>query len=70
MVGLYPNALSDWGGKNAINILEDGEWWRLVTPIMLHAGIIHLLCNVAIQLETGTFFECKWGAKQLLAILE
>jgi membrane associated rhomboid family serine protease len=68
MVGPYPDALSEWGGKNAVNILDDGEWWRLLTPIMLHAGIIHLLCNVAVQLETGAFFEREWGSGPWLII--
>ena len=68
MVGPYPDALSDWGGKNAVNILDDGEWWRLVTPIMLHAGVIHLLCNVAVQLETGAFFEREWGSIKWLVV--
>ena len=62
MIGPYPDALSYWGGKNAVNIIDDKETWRLVTPIMLHAGIIHLLCNVAVQLETGAFFEREWGS--------
>lgn len=68
MIGPFPDALSDWGGKNAVNILEDGEWWRLMTPILLHAGVIHLLCNVAVQLETGAFFEREWGSAKWLAI--
>lgn len=68
MVGPYPDVLSDWGGKNAVFILEDGEWWRLFTPILLHAGVIHLLCNVAVQLETGAFFEREWGSATWLAI--
>jgi membrane associated rhomboid family serine protease len=68
MIGPYPDVLSDWGGKNAIDILDDGEWWRLITPILLHAGIIHLLCNVAVQLETGAFFEREWGSGKWLAI--
>ena len=68
MIGPYPDALSDWGGKNAVNILEDNEWWRLITPIMLHAGVIHLLCNIAVQLETGAFFEREWGSKNWLII--
>lgn len=66
--GPYPDALSEWGGKNSILILEDNEWWRLITPILLHAGVIHLLCNVAVQLETGLFFEKEWGSAKWLII--
>jgi membrane associated rhomboid family serine protease len=68
MIGPYPDALSYWGGKNAVNIIDDGEWWRLITPIMLHAGVIHLICNVAVQIETGAFFEREWGSTKWLII--
>jgi hypothetical protein len=65
---LFTDALSEWGGKNAVNILDDGEWWRLLTPILLHAGIIHLICNIAVQLETGAFFEREWGSTRWMII--
>jgi membrane associated rhomboid family serine protease len=68
MVGPYPDALSYWGAKNSVLIIDDGEAWRLLTPILLHAGIIHLLCNVAVQLETGAFFEREWGSGKWLLI--
>jgi len=68
MVGPYPDVLSEWGAKNTVLILEDGQWYRLISPILLHAGIIHLLCNVAVQLETGVFFEKEWGSARWLAI--
>ena len=68
MFGPYPDALSEWGGKNSILIVEDGEWWRLMTPILLHAGVIHLFCNVAVQLELGVFFEREWGSMTWLII--
>jgi len=62
MVGPYPDALSYWGGKNSWDILYEHEYWRLFSPIMLHAGIFHLICNVAVQLDTGAFFEREWGS--------
>lgn len=68
MFGPYPDALSEWGGKNSVLIVEDGEWWRLMTPMLLHAGVIHLFCNVAVQLELGVFFEREWGSMTWLII--
>jgi membrane associated rhomboid family serine protease len=68
MFGPYPDAFSEWGGKNSILIVDDGEWWRLLTPILLHAGLIHLFCNVAVQLELGVFFEREWGSMTWLII--
>eukprot|EP00533_Pseudo-nitzschia_delicatissima_P008511 CAMPEP_0116102140 /NCGR_PEP_ID=MMETSP0327-20121206/13187_1 /TAXON_ID=44447 /ORGANISM="Pseudo-nitzschia delicatissima, Strain B596" /LENGTH=353 /DNA_ID=CAMNT_0003594153 /DNA_START=131 /DNA_END=1192 /DNA_ORIENTATION=+ len=68
MVGPYPDALSEWGAKNTVLILEDNEWWRLITPILLHAGVIHLLCNVSVQIDTGAFFEREWGSFNWLVV--
>lgn len=68
MFGPYPDVLSEWGAKNTVLILEDKEWWRLLTPILLHAGVIHLLCNVAVQLETGVFYEKEWGSVRWLIV--
>lgn len=68
MFGPYPDALSEWGGKNSVLILEDAQWWRLLTPILLHAGVIHLLCNVAVQIEAGAFFEQEWGSFRWLVV--
>lgn len=68
MFGPYPDALSYWGGKNAYYILYENEWWRLFSPIMLHAGVLHLLCNVAVQLDSGAFWEREWGSVTWLII--
>ncbi|GKY97324.1 hypothetical protein MPSEU_000690800 [Mayamaea pseudoterrestris] len=62
MWGPYPSVLSEWGAKNTVLILDENEYYRLLTPILLHAGVIHLICNVAVQLETGVFFEKEWGS--------
>ena len=68
MLGPYPDALSQYGGKNSALILYEGEWWRLITPIQVHAGVIHLICNIAVQLDLGALFEKEWGSLRWLAI--
>mmetsp|Transcript_1914 Transcript_1914/g.4164 ORF Transcript_1914/g.4164 Transcript_1914/m.4164 type:complete len:321 (-) Transcript_1914:43-1005(-) len=61
MLGPYPDALDRFGAKNAVMIVDQGQRWRLLTPILLHAGFFHLLCNLTVQLEVGSFFEREWG---------
>jgi membrane associated rhomboid family serine protease len=68
MIGPFPDGLSEWGGKNSYLILDEGESYRLLTPIFLHAGVLHLIGNVAVQLETGLFFEKEWGTMRWLII--
>eukprot|EP00929_Paragymnodinium_shiwhaense_P114711 TRINITY_DN83197_c0_g1_i1.p1 TRINITY_DN83197_c0_g1~~TRINITY_DN83197_c0_g1_i1.p1 ORF type:complete len:445 (-),score=85.21 TRINITY_DN83197_c0_g1_i1:171-1505(-) len=50
-----------FGAKNAAKILYKHEWWRLVTPIFLHAGWLHLLGNFTIQLRSGVMLEVLFG---------
>lgn len=68
MVGPYPDTLSYWGAKNAALIIEDGEFWRLFSPILLHAGVIHLIGNISCQIDLGIFFEKEWGSLRWLTI--
>jgi membrane associated rhomboid family serine protease len=67
LIGAYPDAISDWGGKNPY-LLKNGQWWRLVTPAFLHVGILQFLVNAAVQLETCAFFEREWGSLRYLWI--
>mmetsp|Transcript_27481 Transcript_27481/g.72557 ORF Transcript_27481/g.72557 Transcript_27481/m.72557 type:complete len:342 (+) Transcript_27481:73-1098(+) len=55
------------GGKVASNIAA-GEYWRLITPIMLHAGIFHLVINVFTQCMFGIQLEREWGGSQIAII--
>ena len=63
MLGPYPETLENWGAKDTERIVHDGEWWRIFPcPVFLHAGLLHLLGNVSVQLTTGAFFEREWGS--------
>ena len=44
-----------------------GEWWRVVTAIFFHAGLLHLLFNMYALYVVGSILEEAWGATKLLA---
>ena len=61
MLGPWPTILNTLGAKNAALITYRGELWRLFTPMLLHAGVVHLFINVVIQLRVGVLLELQWG---------
>jgi rhomboid protease GluP len=38
--------LMHWGADNAGAVLQYGEWWRIVTAMFVHVGIVHLAFNM------------------------
>lgn len=48
--------------------LDHGQAWRLISAIFLHAGVLHILPNVAMQWFLGGALESVWGSK-LVAVL-
>lgn len=61
MYGPSAYTMVRYGAKVAVLIKYEGEWWRIITPIFLHAGIIHIISNVAIQLRVGGYLELVFG---------
>jgi rhomboid protease GluP len=45
-----------------------GEWWRLVTPIFLHAGILHFFFNSYLLIQLGPLVEELWGTARFWVI--
>ncbi|CAE8615221.1 unnamed protein product, partial [Polarella glacialis] len=43
--------------------LRQGQSWRLLTAVYLHAGLLHLLPNVVIQWFIGGAVEIAWGTR-------
>lgn len=48
--------------------ISDGEWWRLVTPMFLHAGLMHLLFNMFSLFIFGPELERVAGKARFLTI--
>jgi membrane associated rhomboid family serine protease len=67
-VGPFPDAFVEWGGKNAYLMTVQQQWWRLVSPSVLHVGILHLLANAFCQLEPIALFEREWGSFRWLVL--
>lgn len=59
---LTPSAASlfQWGGDFGPAVAT-GEWWRLVTYMFLHGGVVHLLGNTFALLYVGMFLEPMIG---------
>ena len=55
---LNPTALQlyQWGGNLRPAVMH-GEWWRLVTYMFLHGGVVHLLMNTFALLYIGMYLE-------------
>jgi len=49
--------------------IQQGELWRLVTPIFLHGSIVHLLCNMIMLHIFGSVIEDRRGTARFAAIV-
>ena len=62
---LFNAVLIAYGAKkNAL--INGGEWWRFVTPIFLHGGIIHLLMNMYGLWVLGPYVERLYGSAKFV----
>lgn len=57
-----------FGAKEAGLIIVKKEWWRLLSTMALHAGIFHIVPNVAIQLRVGGYLNLVYGTPKWLFI--
>ncbi|QYY44608.1 rhomboid family intramembrane serine protease [Aneurinibacillus thermoaerophilus] len=62
-----PRVLLFFGAKYTPLILE-GEWWRFITPMFLHIGLMHILFNGFALYSLGTLTEQLYGSVRYFII--
>jgi len=60
--------LMGWGANNARNVLLGGEWWRIVTAMFVHVGILHLATNMWCLWNLGLLAEPLMDSLGLFAL--
>jgi rhomboid protease GluP len=65
-----PNAdqLLLWGADNAGAVLLGGQWWRIVTAMFVHVGLLHLATNMWCLWNLGLLAEPLLGTFGVLAV--
>lgn len=59
--------LVEFGAKYT-QLIEMGEWWRLVTAGFLHGGLLHILMNCWVLFDLGAQVEEIYGASRMWVI--
>jgi GlpG protein len=65
----FPSNLNPHALSHGLDAIARGEIWRLVTPVLLHGGLIHLLFNAWAMLVLSTLVETRHGTLKLLALV-
>lgn len=63
--GIDGGVLLRLGGMRPI-LIAHGEWWRLVIPIFLHGGLLHILFNSWVLADLGRQVEEIYGSARYL----
>jgi rhomboid protease GluP len=60
--------LMDFGADNAGAVLLDGQWWRIVTAMFVHVGILHIAMNMWCLWNLSLLAEPLMGSFGVIAV--
>lgn len=55
-------------GARQTQLIDAGQWWRLITPVFVHIGFTHLLVNSLTLYFMGLYIEEIFGHWRMLII--
>ncbi|MEN0063828.1 MAG: rhomboid family intramembrane serine protease [Myxococcota bacterium] len=56
------------GALRSDRIVEHGEYFRLLTPVLLHGGWLHVGLNLLALVQLSALVEMLWGGRRLVFI--
>jgi membrane associated rhomboid family serine protease len=69
LFGGFPGELLVQFGSGVTELtFSYGEWWRIVTPIFLHSGLLHFFFNSYVLLQLGPVAEAELGTERTWVI--
>ena len=57
-----------WFGAKVNELIDIGQYWRLITCMFLHVGVVHLLCNCYAIYIYGPLVERLFGRTRFIVI--
>jgi len=67
-IGPTPEQLMNWGANNAGSVLIFDQWWRIITAMFVHVGILHLATNRWCLWNLGLLAEPLMGSFGVIAV--
>ncbi|PRP77594.1 rhomboid family protein [Planoprotostelium fungivorum] len=64
-LGPSVQVIRDMGSKDA-QYIHSGQLWRLITPIFMHVGVLHLILNLYVQIYFGRRLESWYGMHRMI----
>jgi rhomboid protease GluP len=68
MGGVRGDVLIALGAKYGPAIIVGGQWWRLVTSIFLHAGLLHIAFNLWCLFDLGPQVETLFSTPKFIVL--